>query len=222
MNNLANRNEDVFFFLNIYAFTQFLAVLSRGFLQPPFLRSPTGPPPINGTNEQLSSASIFEHVDRMSRGADASRRLPSKVQLIAMQPMPLPPLHGTPINDKLSDANQINREVIVFNDSEQYAVIFPTVLICIDVLSSSQIQVALRHKSEIEHHRNKIRLRAKRKGHYDFPAMDDVTCLPANGKDQDQVYQKAQTQIDKIVDPEAQMPLFTGSKKRSGHERDMR
>lgn len=197
-------------------------MLSRGFLQPPFLRSPTGPPPINGTNEQLSSASIFEHVDRMSRGADASRRLPSKVQLIAMQPMPLPPLHGTPINDKLSDANQINREVFVFNDSEQYAVISPTVLICIDVLSSSQIQVALRHKSEIEHHRNKIRLRAKRKGHYDFPAMDDVTCLPANGKDQDQVYQKAQTQIHKLVDPEAQMPLFTGSKKRSGHERDMR
>lgn len=80
--------------------------------------------------------------------------------------------------------------------------------------------MALRHKSEIEHHRNKIRLRAKRKGHYDFPAMDDMACLPANGKDQDHVYQKAQTQIDKIVDPEAQMPmsLFAGSKKRSGHE----
>lgn len=51
----------------------------------------------------------------MSRGADASRRLPGKVQLIAMQPMPLPPLHGTPINDKLSDANQINREVAAFS-----------------------------------------------------------------------------------------------------------
>ncbi|CAG13127.1 unnamed protein product [Tetraodon nigroviridis] len=136
-------------------------------------------------NEQLSSASIFEHVDRMSRGADASRRLPSKIQLIAMQPMPLPPLHGTPINDKLSDANQINRE----------------------------IQVALRHKSEIEHHRNKIRLRAKRKGHYDFPAIDDAACPPANGKDPDQVYQKAQ--MDRIMDAEAQTPmsLFTGSKK---------
>eukprot|EP00066_Takifugu_rubripes_P016058 XP_011605324.1 PREDICTED: UPF0606 protein KIAA1549-like [Takifugu rubripes] len=148
-----------------------------------------GPPPMNGTNEQLSSASIFEHVDRLSRGADASRRLPSKVQLIAMQPMPLPPLHGTPINDKLSDANQITRE----------------------------IQVALRHKSEIEHHRNKIRLRAKRKGHYDFPAMDDLTCGLGNGKDQDQIYQKAPTQI---VDPEAQMPMsiFTGSKK-SGRAR---
>lgn len=88
------------------------------------------------------------------------------------------------------------------------------------ILLSPQIQVALRHKSEIEHHRNKIRLRAKRKGHYDFPAMDDVTYGIANGKDQDQIYQKAQTQVDKIMEPEAQMPMsiFTGSKKRSGHE----
>lgn len=71
----------------------------------------SGPPPMNGTNEQLSSASIFEHVDRMSRATDASRRLPNKVQLIAMQPMPVPPLHSPPINGKLSDTNQINKEV---------------------------------------------------------------------------------------------------------------
>ncbi|XP_030282152.1 UPF0606 protein KIAA1549 isoform X4 [Sparus aurata] len=145
-----------------------------------------GPPPLNGTNEQLSSAAIFEHVDRMSRAADASRRLPNKVQLIAMQPMPVPPLHSPPINGKLSDTNQINKE----------------------------IQVALRHKSEIEHHRNKIRLRAKRKGHYDFPAMDDVTSSHADAKEQDRIYQKAQTQIDKILDPDAQMSsILMGSKK---------
>lgn len=67
---------------------------------------------MNGSlNDQQSSAAIFEHVDRMSRATDASRRLPNKVQLIAMQPMPIPPLHGPPINDKLSDANQINKEV---------------------------------------------------------------------------------------------------------------
>ncbi|XP_067359181.1 UPF0606 protein KIAA1549 isoform X3 [Channa argus] len=145
-----------------------------------------GPPPINGTNEHLSSASIFEHVDRMSRNTDASRRLPNKVQLIAMQPMPVPPLHSPPINGKLPDNNQINKE----------------------------IQVALRHKSEIEHHRNKIRLRAKRKGHYDFPAMDDLSSDLRDVKDQDCVYQKAQLQIDKILDPDAQMPsIFMESKK---------
>lgn len=82
---------------------------------------------------------------------------------------------------------------------------------------SPQIQVALRHKSEIEHHRNKIRLRAKRKGHYDFPTMDDMTSGHADQKDQDRIYQKAQIQIDKILDPDAQMSsIFVGSKKRLG------
>uniref|UniRef100_A0A3B5BBP0 UPF0606 protein KIAA1549-like n=1 Tax=Stegastes partitus TaxID=144197 RepID=A0A3B5BBP0_9TELE len=150
-----------------------------------------GPPPMNGTSEQLSSASIFEHVDRMSRATDASRRLPNKVQLIAMQPMPVPPLHSPPINGKLSDTNQINKE----------------------------IQVALRHKSEIEHHRNKIRLRAKRKGHYDFPAMDDMVSGLGDAKDQDRIYQKAQTQIDKILDPDAQMPSIFMEHKKSARGR---
>ncbi|XP_068458982.1 UPF0606 protein KIAA1549 isoform X2 [Clinocottus analis] len=150
-----------------------------------------GPPPMNGTNEQLSSASIFEHVDRMSRATDASRRLPNKIQLIAMQPMPVPPLHSPPMNGKVSDTNQINKE----------------------------IQVALRHKSEIEHHRNKIRLRAKRKGHYDFPAMDDATSGLGDAKDQDRIYQKAQIQIDKILDPDAQMPPIFMESKKSGRGR---
>jgi len=79
----------------------------------------------------------------------------------------------------------------------------------------SQIQVALRHKSEIEHHRNKIRLRAKRKGHYDFPTMDDMISGLGDAKDQDHIYQKAQTQISKILDPDTQMPsIFMEPKKR--------
>ena len=65
-----------------------------------------------------------------------------------------------------------------------------------------QINLALRHKSEIEHHRNKIRLRAKRKGHYDFPAMDDLPNGFGDAKDPDRVYQKARMQIDKILDPD--------------------
>ncbi|XP_028441988.1 UPF0606 protein KIAA1549 isoform X2 [Perca flavescens] len=150
-----------------------------------------GPPPMNGTNEQLSSASIFEHVDRISRAADASRRLPNKIQLIAMQPMPVPPLHSPPINGKVSDTNQINKE----------------------------IQVALRHKSEIEHHRNKIRLRAKRKGHYDFPSMDDMTSGLGDAKDQDRIYHKAQIQIDKILDPDAEMSSIFMESKKSGRGR---
>lgn len=78
-----------------------------------------------------------------------------------------------------------------------------------------QIQVALRQKSEIEHHRNKIRLRAKRKGHYDFPAMDDLIDGLGDPKEQDRIYQKAQMQIDKILDPDIHMPpLYTEPKKR--------
>ncbi|KAM4618188.1 UPF0606 protein KIAA1549 [Polymixia lowei] len=146
-----------------------------------------GPPPMNGTDEQLSSASIFEHVDRMSRSTDATRRLPNKIQLIAMQPMPVPPLHS-PINGKVTDNNHINKE----------------------------IQVALRHKSEIEHHRNKIRLRAKRKGHYDFPAMDDLPNGFGDAKDQDRIYQKARQQIDKILDPDVHMPSIFMEPKKSG------
>ncbi|XP_028305479.1 UPF0606 protein KIAA1549 isoform X2 [Gouania willdenowi] len=148
------------------------------------LNSPP-PPPMNGTNEQLSSAAIFEHVDRMSRSTDANRRLPNKVQLIAMQPMPVLPLHSPPTNGKLADTNPTNKEV------------------------------PLRHKSEIEHHRNKIRLRAKRKGHYDFPAMEDVTGDPRDVKDPDHIYQKA----DKMMDTDAQMPCVFVEPKKSGRGR---
>uniref|UniRef100_A0A3Q2XZA5 UPF0606 protein KIAA1549-like n=1 Tax=Hippocampus comes TaxID=109280 RepID=A0A3Q2XZA5_HIPCM len=131
------------------------------------------PPPTNGLNEQMSSASIFEHVDRMSRATDVSRRLPNKVQLIAMQPMTVPPLNSHPGSGKLPDTNK-------------------------------EIQVAMRQKSEIEHHRNKIRLRAKRKGHYDFPAMNDIDLV--DPKDQDHIYHKAQLQMDKILDQNVQVP----------------
>ncbi|XP_052008744.1 LOW QUALITY PROTEIN: UPF0606 protein KIAA1549 [Xyrauchen texanus] len=142
-----------------------------------------GPPPMNGMDEPLSSASIFEHVDRMSRATDGPKRLPNKIQLIAMQPMPALPLPSPTANGTAAENAKLNKE----------------------------IQVALRHKSEIEHHRNKIRLRAKRKGHYDFPAMDDLIDDP---KEQDRIYQKAQMQIDKILDPDIHMPsLYTEPKK---------
>ncbi|XP_028813359.1 UPF0606 protein KIAA1549 isoform X4 [Denticeps clupeoides] len=144
--------------------------------------------PGNGPEEPLSSASIFEHVDRMSRTADGPKRFSNKIQLIAMQPMPAPPLHSPTLCDRAAE-NDINKE----------------------------IQVALRHKSDIEHHRNKIRLRAKRKGHYDFPAMDDLVDGLGDPKEQDRIYQKAQQQIDKILDPDMHLPsIFTEPKKSKG------
>lgn len=80
----------------------------------------------------------------------------------------------------------------------------------------TQIQVALRHKSEIEHHRNKIRLRAKRKGHYDFPSMEDIMAAFADSSEQQRVYQQAQEQIHKILHPEEHTPSSCGEpRKRS-------
>ncbi|XP_063106635.1 UPF0606 protein KIAA1549 homolog isoform X1 [Cavia porcellus] len=126
--------------------------------------------------EQHSSASIFEHVDRISRSSEASRQVPSKIQLIAMQPIPAPPVQHPILTDRVAETNKINKE----------------------------IQTALRHKSEIEHHRNKIRLRAKRRGHYEFPVVDELSS--GDTKERHRVYRRAQMQIDKILDPTASVP----------------
>ncbi|KAK2502766.1 hypothetical protein MC885_014116 [Smutsia gigantea] len=136
---------------------------------------PSPPPPSPG-NEQHSSASIFEHVDRIPRSSEASRRVPSKIQLIAMQPIPAPPVQRSILADRVAETNKINKE----------------------------IQTALRHKSEIEHHRNKIRLRAKRRGHYEFPVADDLSS--GDTRERHRVYRRAQMQIDKILDPTASVP----------------
>uniref|UniRef100_A0A8C0A3G7 KIAA1549 n=2 Tax=Bos mutus grunniens TaxID=30521 RepID=A0A8C0A3G7_BOSMU len=135
----------------------------------------SGPAPSSG-NEQHSSASIFEHVDRISRSSEASRRVPSKIQLIAMQPIPAPPAPHPILADRVAETNKINKE----------------------------IQTALRHKSEIEHHRNKIRLRAKRRGHYEFPVLDELSS--GDTRERHRVYRRAQMQIDKILDPTASVP----------------
>ncbi|XP_062046462.1 UPF0606 protein KIAA1549 homolog [Lepus europaeus] len=137
---------------------------------------PSGPPLPSSGNEQRSSASIFEHVDRISRCSEAGRRVPSKIQLIAMQPIPAPPAPPPALADRVAESNKINKE----------------------------IQTALRHKSEIEHHRNKIRLRAKRRGHYEFPVVDELSS--GDTRERHRVYRRAQMQIDKILDPTASVP----------------
>ncbi|XP_072529108.1 UPF0606 protein KIAA1549 isoform X2 [Salminus brasiliensis] len=152
----------------------------------------------SGVDEQLSSSSIFEHVDRLSRGSsDGTRRVSNKIQLIAMQPMPSPPPHShnqalsPALTERVPDGAKVN----------------------------SEIQVALRHKSEIEHHRNKIRLRAKRKGHYDFPSMEDIMAAFGDTSEQQRVYQQAQEQIHKILHPDAQTPSPSGELHRSSRGR---
>lgn len=146
-------------------------------------------PMLTGGTDQHSSASIFEHVDRMSRSSEASRRLPSKLQLIAMQPMAAPPMHGLSAAEREVEANKVNRE----------------------------IQTTLRHKSEIEHHRNKIRLRAKRKGHYEFPLVDVVGMTDT--KERQRMYRRAQMQFDKILDPVLGVPTVFIEPRKSSRAR---
>ncbi|XP_051974700.1 LOW QUALITY PROTEIN: UPF0606 protein KIAA1549 [Xyrauchen texanus] len=157
-----------------------------------------GAQPGSGADEQLSSSSIFEHVDRLSRGSsDGTRRVSNKIQLIAMQPMPSPPPHShnqslSPnLTERMPDGANVN----------------------------SEIQVALRHKSEIEHHRNKIRLRAKRKGHYDFPSMEDIMAVFGDSSEQQRVYQQAQEQIRKILHPEEHTHSSCGEPRKSSRGR---
>ncbi|XP_040886121.1 UPF0606 protein KIAA1549 [Toxotes jaculatrix] len=144
----------------------------------------------SGPDELLSSSSIFDHVDRLSRGSsDGTRRQASKVQLIAMQPRPSPPAPHAPTQPSPTLTEKVNTEV------------------------------ALRHKSEIEHHRNKLRQRAKRRGQCEFPSMDDIMDAFGDGPVQSEVaqrlYSSAHDHMDCILQADAPSPPTpTDSRKR--------
>ncbi|XP_004564979.1 UPF0606 protein KIAA1549 isoform X2 [Maylandia zebra] len=149
-----------------------------------------GAPSGSGPDELLSSSSIFDHVDRLSRGSsDGTRRQANKVQLIAMQPRPSPPQPHAPSQPSPSLTEKVNTEV------------------------------ALRHKSEIEHHRNKLRQRAKRRGQCEFPSMDDIMDAFGDGPVQSEaaqrLYSSAHDHMDCILQADAASPPTpTDSRKR--------
>ncbi|KAM6896148.1 LOW QUALITY PROTEIN: UPF0606 protein KIAA1549 [Lycodopsis pacificus] len=136
----------------------------------------------SGPDELLSSSSIFDHVDRLSRGSsNGTRRQANKVQLIAMQPRPSPPSHLSPTLTE---------------------------------------KVALRHKSEIEHHRNKLRQRAKRRGQCEFPSMDDIMDAfgdgPVQGEVAQRLYSSAHDHMDCILQGDNHLPLTPTDSRRRG------
>uniref|UniRef100_A0A8C7E3X7 KIAA1549 like n=1 Tax=Naja naja TaxID=35670 RepID=A0A8C7E3X7_NAJNA len=89
------------------------------------------------------------------------------VQLIAIKPVALSSAH--PGTDRTQDTAILNGE----------------------------INKALKQKSDIEHYRNKLRLKAKRKGYYDFPQIDNKGLA-----DRKKMYEKTQNEIDHILDPD--------------------
>ncbi|KAM9659253.1 UPF0606 protein KIAA1549L homolog isoform 3-T3 [Trichechus inunguis] len=103
------------------------------------------------------------------------------VQLIAIKPTALPVLQ--PASDRSQESAVLNGEV----------------------------NKALKQKSDIEHYRNKLRLKAKRKGYYDFPPVETNKGLTERKK----MYEKTQKEIDHILDPDPELCApFTDSKNR--------
>ncbi|KAM4618116.1 UPF0606 protein KIAA1549L homolog [Discoglossus pictus] len=88
------------------------------------------------------------------------------VQLIAIKPMTVPPSH--PVTDRTQELAIINGEV----------------------------NKALKQKSDIEHYRNKLRLKAKRKGYYDFPPVESKSLTDRKSK----MYEKTQMEINSVLD----------------------
>ncbi|XP_027761976.1 UPF0606 protein KIAA1549L homolog isoform X3 [Empidonax traillii] len=91
------------------------------------------------------------------------------VQLIAIKPVALPAVHA---------ASERSQESAIIN---------------------GEVNKALKQKSDIEHYRNKLRLKAKRKGYYDFPQVDNSKGLT----DRKRMYEKNQKELDHILDPDA-------------------
>lgn len=76
---------------------------------------------------------------------------------------------------------------------------------------SSKVNKALKQKSDIEHYRNKLRLKAKRKGYYDFPAVETSKGLTERKK----MYEKAPKEVEHVLDPDPEVcPPFAESKNR--------
>ncbi|KAM8813517.1 UPF0606 protein KIAA1549L homolog isoform 3-T3 [Rhynchonycteris naso] len=93
------------------------------------------------------------------------------VQLIAIKPTALPVTH--PTSDRSQEAAVLNGEV----------------------------NKALKQKSDIEHYRNKLRLKAKRKGYYDFPAVETNKAQTERKR----MYDKAQKEIEHVLDPDPEL-----------------
>ncbi|XP_075858159.1 UPF0606 protein KIAA1549L homolog isoform X2 [Microcebus murinus] len=76
---------------------------------------------------------------------------------------------------------------------------------------NGEVNKALKQKSDIEHYRNKLRLKAKRKGYYDFPPVETSKGLT----DRKKMYEKAQKEIEHVLDPDTELCApFAESKNR--------
>ncbi|XP_029354310.1 UPF0606 protein KIAA1549L, partial [Echeneis naucrates] len=67
---------------------------------------------------------------------------------------------------------------------------------------SGEANLALKQKSDIEHYRNKLRLKAKRKGYYDFPSTDGSSSSQALAQRQWQGHERAAGEHGRPLEPD--------------------
>ncbi|XP_062054025.1 UPF0606 protein KIAA1549L homolog isoform X1 [Lepus europaeus] len=66
---------------------------------------------------------------------------------------------------------------------------------------NGEVNKALKQKSDIEHYRNKLRLKAKRKGYYDFPPVEANKGLTERKK----MYEKGPKEIEHVLEPDPEL-----------------
>nr|XP_021506471.1 UPF0606 protein KIAA1549L homolog isoform X1 [Meriones unguiculatus] len=114
--------------------------------------------------------------------ADAFDTSSGSVQLIAIKPSALPVVH--PASDRGPESS---------------------------AALNGEVNKALKQKSDIEHYRNKLRLKAKRKGYYDFPPVETSKGLTERKK----MYEKAPKEMEHVLDPDPELCApFAESKNR--------
>lgn len=69
-------------------------------------------------------------------------------------------------------------------------------------LPSLQVNLALKQKSDIEHYRNKLRLKAKRKGYYDFPSANGSSSGRAVAQRQQHGHERAADEHGRPLEPD--------------------
>nr|XP_046240996.1 UPF0606 protein KIAA1549L isoform X9 [Scatophagus argus] len=113
------------------------------------------------------------------------------LQLISIKPMVAQPNYSHPASsDRSQDSAIINGEV----------------------------NLALKQKSDIEHYRNKLRLKAKRKGYYDFPSTDGSSSGRALAQRQQHDHERAAGEHGRPLEPDDERgSTYVKSHRRHSH-----
>uniref|UniRef100_UPI00398E9B7D UPF0606 protein KIAA1549L n=1 Tax=Pristiophorus japonicus TaxID=55135 RepID=UPI00398E9B7D len=139
-------------------------------------------------SDEEESATLFEHVSKTSD--DPFDSSSGSVQLLSIKPLSAHPGYCQPASERSPETAAVNGEV----------------------------NKALKQKSDIEHYRNKLRLKAKRKGYYDFPEVENNQSMTEKPR---KMYEKGQMEINRILEAESRVSsTFTESRNRQSQAKN--